>query len=68
MRRRLAIILLPLSLILAGAAAAVTYFVWWDATHCTFCRERLDEFGRCQNPGCRLGKLTKEMETESQEA
>jgi hypothetical protein len=59
MRRRLAIILLPLSLILAGAAA-VTYFVWWDATHCTFCRERLDEFGRCPNPDCHLGQLTKE--------
>jgi hypothetical protein len=61
MRRRLAIILLPLSLILAGAAA-VTYFVWWDATHCTFCRERLDEFGRCPNPDCHLGQLTKELE------
>ena len=62
MRRRLAIILLPLSLILAGAAA-VTYFVWWDATHCTFCRDRLDEFGRCPNPDCHLGQLTKELES-----
>ena len=61
MRSRLAIILLPLSLILAGAAA-VTYFVWWDATHCTFCRKRLDEFGRCPNPNCHLGQLTQEME------
>ena len=45
-----------------AAAAAITYFVWWDATHCTFCRTRLDEFGRCPNPDCHLGRLTREQE------
>jgi hypothetical protein len=59
MRRGLILLLLPLSLMLA-AAAAITYFVWWDATHCTFCRTRLDEFGRCPNPDCHLGRLTAE--------
>ena len=43
-------------------AAAVTYFIWWDATHCTFCRARLDEFGRCPNPDCHFGRLTLEQD------
>jgi len=60
-RRGLLYALPPLSLLLA-AAGALTYFIWWDATHCTFCRSRLDEFGRCQNPDCRLGRLTREDE------
>lgn len=51
----------PLSLLLA-AAAAMTYFVWWDATHCTFCRMRLDEFARCPNPDCTFGRLTREQD------
>jgi len=59
MRRGLLLLLVPLSVMLA-AAAAITYFVWWDATHCTFCRTRLDEFGRCPNPDCHLGRLTRE--------
>jgi hypothetical protein len=63
MRRRVVFILVPVSLMLA-AAAAITYFVWWDATHCTFCRTRVDEFGRCQNRDCRLGRLTQEHEDE----
>ena len=62
MRRGLVFTLLPLSILLA-AAAAITYFVWWDATHCTFCRTRLDEFGRCPNPDCHLGRLTREQES-----
>ncbi len=61
MRRGVALVLLPLSIMLA-AAAAVTYFVWWDATHCTFCRARLDEFGRCPDRDCKLGRLTREQE------
>lgn len=48
-----------------AAAAAITYFVWWDATHCTFCRARLDEFGRCPNPDCHLGRLTRETSREA---
>lgn len=60
MRRGL-FILPPLSLLLAGAAA-ITYFIWWDATHCTFCRTRLDDFGRCPSPDCRFGRLTRETE------
>lgn len=59
MRRKVAFILLPVSIMLA-AAAAITYFVWWDATHCTFCRTRLDELGHCPNPDCHLGPLTQE--------
>jgi hypothetical protein len=55
-------ILPPLSLLLA-AAAVITYFIWWDSTHCTFCRTRLDEFGRCPNQDCRFGRLTRESET-----
>ena len=62
MRRGLVFTLLPLSILLA-AAAAITYFVWWDATHCTFCRTRLDEFGRCPNSDCHLGRLTREQES-----
>jgi len=62
MRRGLLYILPPLSLLLA-AAAAMTYFVWWDATHCTFCRTRLDEFARCPNPDCTFGRLTREQDT-----
>lgn len=65
MRRRVVLLLVPLSIILA-AAAAITYLVWWDATHCTFCRTRVDEFGRCPNPDCHLGRLT--MEQEGQDA
>lgn len=61
MRRSIALILPPISLILA-AVAAITYFLWWDATHCVFCRARLDEFGRCPNPNCHLGRLTQEQE------
>jgi hypothetical protein len=57
--RRTLFILPPLSLLLA-AAAAVTYFIYWDATHCTFCRTRVDEFGRCPNPDCHFGRLTRE--------
>jgi len=63
MRRKVAFILLPVSIMLA-AAAAITYFVWWDATHCTFCRTRLDELGHCPNPDCHLGRLTKEQEAQ----
>jgi hypothetical protein len=48
-----------------AAAAAITYFVWWDATHCTFCRTHLDEFGRCPNPDCHLGQLTREQASEA---
>jgi hypothetical protein len=59
--RRTLFILPPLSLFLA-AAAAITYFIYWDATHCTFCRTRLDEFGRCPNPSCHFGRLTRESE------
>jgi len=59
--RRTLFILPPLSLMLA-IAAAVTYFIYWDATHCTFCRTRLDEFGRCPNPSCHFGRLTRESE------
>jgi len=62
MRRGLLFVLPPLSLLLA-AAAAITYFVWWDATHCTFCRTRLDEFGRCPNTDCNFGRLTREQDT-----
>ena len=61
MQRRLLLVLLPLSFILTGVAV-ILYFVWWDATHCTFCRARLDEFGRCPNPDCHLGRLTHEQE------
>jgi hypothetical protein len=61
MRRGLLIALPPLSLLLAGAAA-ITYFIYWDATHCTFCRARLDEFGRCPNVSCHFGQLTREQE------
>ena len=61
MRRGLTLLLVPLSVMMA-AAAAITYFVWWDATHCTFCRTRLDEFGRCPNPECHLGRLTAEQD------
>ncbi len=57
--RRTLVILPPLSLLLA-AAAAITYFIYWDATHCTFCRTRVDEFGRCPNPDCHFGRLTRE--------
>ncbi|MCH7810835.1 MAG: hypothetical protein IH863_09680, partial [Chloroflexi bacterium] len=57
MRRGLIYILPPLSLLLA-ASAAMTYFIWWDATHCTFCRTRLDEFSRCPNPDFTFGMLT----------
>jgi hypothetical protein len=45
---------------LLAAAAAITYFIYWDATHCTFCRTRVDEFGRCPNPDCHFGRLTRE--------
>lgn len=58
MRYRI-VILLPLAALLA-AAAAIAYFIWWDASHCVICRTRLDEFGRCPNPDCRLGPLTQE--------
>ncbi len=61
-QRRLLVILLPLAMIFA-AASAIAYFIWWDATHCVFCRSRLDEFGRCPNPSCNLGRLTEESET-----
>jgi hypothetical protein len=54
-------ILPPLSLLLA-TAAAITYFIYWDSTHCTFCRTRLDEFARCPNPDCHFGRLTRESE------
>jgi len=40
----------------------IAYFTWWDATHCTFCRAHLDTFGRCPNPDCHLGRLTREGE------
>ncbi|MBI1885526.1 MAG: hypothetical protein HYS09_04325 [Chloroflexi bacterium] len=58
-QRRLVVILLPLAMIFAGAGA-IAYFIWWDASHCVFCRSRLDEFGRCRNPRCNLGHLTRE--------
>jgi hypothetical protein len=61
MRRGLLLLLVPVSLMMA-AAAAITYFVWWDATHCTFCRTRLDDYGRCPNPDCHLGRLTREQD------
>jgi hypothetical protein len=61
MRRGLFFVLPFLSLLLA-AAAAITYFIWWDATHCTFCRTRLDEFGRCPNQDCNFGRLTRERD------
>ena len=61
MRRGLLIALPPLSLLLA-AAAAITYFIYWDATHCTFCRTRLDDLGRCPNPDCHFGRLTREYD------
>lgn len=64
MRRGLVLLLLPLSLLLA-AAAAITYLIWWDATHCTFCRSRLNEFGRCTNRDCHLGRLTREQQQEA---
>jgi hypothetical protein len=60
-RRWLLLVLPPLLLALLAAAAA-SYFVWWDATHCVFCRSRLDAFGRCPNPQCGLGRLTSESE------
>jgi hypothetical protein len=63
--RRGVFIALPAVSILLAAAAAITYFIYWDATHCTFCRSRLDEFGRCVNPDCRLGQLTRELENSS---
>ncbi len=59
MQRRFLFILLPVAMILAGAAV-IAYFVWWDATHCVICRTRLDESGRCPNPDCHLGPLTQE--------
>jgi len=61
--RRVVLLLLPLSLILT-VAAAIAYFVWWDATHCTLCRTRVDTFGRCPNQECHLhpGHLSGEME------
>lgn len=59
MQRRLIFVLLPVAMIIA-AAAAIAYFIWWDATHCVICRTRLDEFSRCPNPQCHLGPLTQE--------
>jgi hypothetical protein len=61
MRRGL-LIALPFLSLLLGAAAAITYFIYWDATHCTFCRTRLDDLGRCPNPECRFGRLTREQD------
>jgi hypothetical protein len=62
--RRLLLALVPLALML-GAAGAVIYFIWWDATHCVLCRWRLDPFGRCPNPRCSLGRLTAEAGPET---
>ena len=58
---RRVLLLVPLGLILSGVAAVI-YFIWWDATHCTLCRDRLDPFGRCINPDCHLGRLTSQQE------
>ena len=55
--RRVLLLLLPVSLILA-IVASVAYFIWWDANHCTLCRARVDEFGSCPNPDCHLNRLT----------
>ncbi len=62
--RRLLLALVPLAMIV-GAVGAVTYFIWWDATHCVLCRSRLDPFGRCPNPRCSLGRLTAEAGPEA---
>lgn len=59
--RRAVFLLLPLSLLLT-AVAIVTYFIRWDATHCTLCRARVDEYGRCPNPNCHLNRLTGQPE------
>jgi hypothetical protein len=59
--RRTVFLLLPLSLLLA-AVATVAYFVRWDATHCTLCRARVGEYGRCPNPDCHLNRLTGQPE------
>ncbi len=50
--RRLAFLFLPLSL-LAVLSAIIGYFVWWEATHCVYCRESVDPFGVCHSPYCR---------------
>jgi hypothetical protein len=62
MQRRFLLILLPLAVIMAGAAV-IAYFIWWDATHCVLCRARLDRLDRCPNPDCHLGSLSQNRET-----
>ncbi len=46
-----------------AAASTIGYFIWWDSTHCVFCRSRLDKSGRCVNTACNLGRLTREKDT-----
>ncbi len=67
MRRGLILLLPPLSILLA-AAGVITYFIWWDAKHCTFCRARLEGSGRCPDPDCRFGQLTREPSFEGSPA
>ncbi len=67
MRRGLIFLLPPLSILLA-AAGVITYFIWWDASHCTFCRTRLDDSGHCPSPDCRFGQLTWELNLEGSRA